>query len=154
MKRRIVAASLSVSALLLTSSAAGAISVKAAGKQYVADVASANEALKAFDSEINAWSNSTADAEGERQAASVLAALRTTQKNLLSQTWPRFVRGGVRFICEEDISSLEEDLQEIDGNSSLGNGAFQLTFRADSRTLDSDSFYIRKDLGLPSTGAF
>jgi hypothetical protein len=152
-KRRIVVTSLSVSVLLLTSSVAGAISIKAAGKQYAADVASANAALKTFDSEIGTWSNSTADAEGERQAASVLAALRTTQKNLLSQTWPRFVKSGVRFICEEDISSLVEDLQEIDANSSLGNGAFQLTFLADSRTLDSDSFYIRKDLGLPSSGA-
>jgi hypothetical protein len=152
-KRRNVVASLSLATLLLSSSTAGAINVKAAGEQYVRDVASANAALKTFDAEISAWSNSTADTEGERQAESVLAALRKTQRNLLSQTWPRFVKSGVVFICDEDISSLEEDLREIDGNSSLGNGAFQLTFRADSQTLDSHAFYVRKDLGLPSSGS-
>ncbi|MGB8178794.1 MAG: hypothetical protein WCF63_01340 [Acidimicrobiales bacterium] len=117
------------------------------------DVASANAALRTFDSEIRAWTNSTADAEGERQAASVLTTLETLQKNLLSQTWPHFVEGGVRFICEQDISSLEEDLRMIDNNSSLGNGAFQLTFRLDSRTLNSHAFYVRRDLGLPGSSA-
>jgi hypothetical protein len=142
-----------IATLLLSSSAAGAIGTKAAGEQYLKDVATANTALRTFDSEINAWTNSTADSEGEQQAASVLTALKTLRKNLLSQTWPRFVTGGVRFICEEDISSLEEDLRMIDSNSSLGNGAFQLTFRADSKTMDTDAFYIRRDLGLPSSRA-
>jgi hypothetical protein len=137
----------------LTSPTAGAISTKAAGRQYVQDVASANAALRTFDSEIRAWTNSTADAEGERQAASVLTTLETLQKNLLSQTWPHFVEGGVRFICEQDISSLEEDLRMIDNNSSLGNGAFQLTFRLDSRTLNSHAIYVRRDLGLPGSSA-
>jgi hypothetical protein len=152
-KRRNAVPVVVVATLLLTSLTAGAIGVKAAGRQYAEDVASANVALKTFNSEINEWTNSTADAEGERQAASVLATLKALQKNLLSQNWPRFVKGGVRFICQEDISSLEEDLREIGSNSSLGNGAFQITFRADSRTLDSDAFYIRKDLGLPTSGA-
>jgi hypothetical protein len=142
-----------VATLLFTSPTAGAISTKAAGRQYVQDVASANAALRTFDSEIRAWTNSTADAEGERQAASVLTTLETLQKNLLSQTWPRFVEGGLRFICEQDISSLEEDLRMIDNNSSLGNGAFQLTFRLDSRTLNSHAFYVRRDLGLPGSSA-
>jgi len=142
-----------VATLLLTSPTAGAISTKAAGRQYVEDVASANAALRTFDSEIRAWTNSTADAEGERQAASVLTTLETLQKNLLSQSWPHFVEGGVRFICEQDISSLEEDLRMIDNNSSLGNGAFQLTFRLDSRTLNSHAFYVRRDLGLPGSSA-
>jgi hypothetical protein len=137
----------------LTSPTAGAISTKAAGRQYVQDVASANAALRTFDSEIRAWTNSTADAEGERQAASVLTTLETLQKNLLSQSWPHFVEGGVRFICEQDISSLEEDLRMIDNNSSLGNGAFQLTFRLDSRILNSHAFYVRRDLGLPGSSA-
>jgi hypothetical protein len=152
-KRTIAVPVLAIAALLLTSSTSGAISVKAAGTQYLKDVASANAALRTFDSEISAWTNSTADAEGEQQAESVLTALKMLRKNLLSQTWPQFVKGGVRFICEEDISSLEEDLSMIDNNSSLGNGAFQLTFRADSKTMDSDAFYVRKDLGLPSSGA-
>jgi hypothetical protein len=152
-KRSIAVTGLTIATLVLSSSVVGAINMKAAGEQYVKDVASANVALKTFNAEIDAWSNSTADAEGERQAASVLAALQATQKNLLSQSWPRYVRSGVRFICEEDISSLEEDLREIDSNSSLGNGAFQLTFREDSKTLDSHAFYLRKDLGLPGSGA-
>jgi hypothetical protein len=142
-----------IATLLLSSTSASAIGIKAAGEQYLKDVATANTALKTFNSEIDAWTNSTADAEGEQQAASVLTALKTLQKNLLSQTWPRFVTGGVRFICEEDISSLEEDLRMIDSNSSLGNGAFQLTFRADSKTMDTDAFYIRRDLGLPISRA-
>jgi hypothetical protein len=37
----------------------------------------------------------------------------------------------------------------IDSNSSLGNGAFQFTFSADSKTIDSHAFYVRRDLGLP-----
>ncbi len=153
MKPRNVVPLVVVATLLLTSPTAGAISTKAAGRQYVQDVASANAALRTFDSEIRAWTNSTADAEGERQAASVLTTLETLQKNLLSQSWPHFVEGGVRFICEQDISSLEEDLRMIDNNSSLGNGAFQLTFRLDSRTLNSHAFYVRRDLGLPGSSA-
>ena len=153
MKPRNVVPLVVVATLLLTSPTAGAISTKAAGRQYVEDVASANAALRTFDSEIRAWTNSTADAEGERQAASVLTTLEALQKNLLSQTWPHFVEGGVRFICEQDISSLEEDLRMIDNNSSLGNGAFQLTFRLDSRTLNSHAFYVRRDLGLPGSSA-
>jgi hypothetical protein len=141
-----------IATLLLTSSTAGAISIRAAGQQYLKDVASANAELKTFDSEINAWTNSTADAEGEQQAVSVLTALGPLRKNLLSQTWPQFVKGGVRYICE-DISSLEEDLRMIDSNSSLGNGTFQYTFSADSKTIDSDAFYVRRDLGLPSSRA-
>jgi hypothetical protein len=126
------------------------MSLKAAGKQYLTDVAPANAALRSFESEIHAWTNSTPDAEGEQQAAPVFTALRTLRRNLLSQTWPRFVKGGVRFICDEDIASLEEDLSMIDSNSSLGNGAFQFTFSADSKTIDSDAFYVRRDLDLPS----
>jgi DNA-binding protein len=152
-KRKNVVPVLVIATLFLTSSTAGAISIKAAGKQYMKDVASANAALKTFDSEIKAWTNATADAEGEQQAASVLTALGTLRKNLLSQTWPQFVKGGVRFICEEDISSLVEDLHMIGGNSSLGNGAFQLTFRADSKITASDAFYVRRDLGLSSSRA-
>ena len=151
--KRAIAAAVVVFATLLVAPTAGAIGVKAAGRQYVKDVASANAALKTFDSQIKTWTNSTADAEGERQAESVLATLNALQKNLLNQTWPRVVKGGVRFICEEDISSLQEDLREIDNNSSLGNGAFQLTFREDSQTLDSDAFYIRRELGLPESRA-
>jgi hypothetical protein len=150
-KRAIVVPVLVIASLVVSSSTVSAIGVKAAGEQYLRDVATANAALKTFDSEIDAWTNSTADAEGEVQAKSVLTTLKTLQKNLLTQAWPRLVKGGVRFICQEDISSLEEDLRMIDNNSSLGNGAFQMTFRADSQTLDSDAFYIRKDLGLPSS---
>jgi hypothetical protein len=152
-KRTIVAAVVVSATLLLPASTVGAIGVKAAGRQYVKDVASANAALKTFNSQIKVWTNSTADTEGERQARSVLSTLNMLQRNLLSQTWPRFVKADVQFICEEDISSLQEDLREIDNNSSLGNGAFQLTFREDSHTLDSDAFYIRRDLGLPTSGA-
>jgi hypothetical protein len=150
-KRTSVIPVLIIGALVLATSNAGAISMRAAGKQYLSDVASADVALKTFDSEIHAWTNSTADAEGERQAASVLTVLEKAQENLLSQPWPRSVKGGVQFICKEDISSLEEDLREIDDNSSLGNGAFQLTFSADSRTLSLDAFYLRRQLGLPSS---
>jgi hypothetical protein len=152
-KRTIVVPILVVITLLLASSTASAISTRAAGEQYLKDVASADTALKTFDSEIKAWTNSTADTEGERQAASVLSVLVQLRKNLLSQTWPSSVKGDVRFIGEEDISSLEEDLRWIDSNSSLGNGAFQLTFRADSKTMDTDAFYVRRYLGLPSSGA-
>jgi hypothetical protein len=65
---------------------------------------------------------------------------------------PQSVKGGVRFI-REDISSLEEDLSSIDIISSRGNGTLQFTFSADSKTMDSDAFYVRKDLGLPSSRA-
>lgn len=153
MKRRHVLPFVVIATLLLSSATAGAISTRAAGKQYAKDVASANAALKTFDAQMGAWTNSTADAQGEREAAAVLETLNALQKNLLSQSWPQFVKGGVQFICEEDISSLQEDLREIDNNSSLGNGAFQLTFRADSHTLLSDAFYVRRELGLPSSGA-
>jgi hypothetical protein len=151
-KRKNVVPVLVIATLLLASSTAGAISVKSAAKQYLEDIASANAALRTFDSEINAWTNSTADAEGEQQAASVLTPLVTLRKNLLSQTWPQSVKGGVRYISE-DISSLEEDLRMIDANSSLGNGTFQFTFSADSKTIDSDAFYVRQDLDLPSSKA-
>ncbi|MGC1237788.1 MAG: hypothetical protein WA860_03250 [Acidimicrobiales bacterium] len=149
MKRTIVVPLLVIATLLLTSSMSSAMGLKSAGKQYLTDVAPANAALKSFESEIHAWTNSTPDAEGEHQAAPVFTALRTLQRNLLSQTWPRFVKGGVRFICDEDITSLEEDLSMIDSNSSLGNGAFQFTFSADSKTIDSHALYVRRDLGLP-----
>ena len=149
MKRTIVVPLLVIATLLLTSLTSGAMSVKAAGKQYLSDVAPANAALRSFESEIHAWTNSTPDAEGEQQAAPVFTALRTLRRNFLSQTWPRFVQGGVRFMCDEDIASLEEDLSMIDANSSLGNGAFQFTFSADSKTIDSHAFYVRRDLDLP-----
>jgi hypothetical protein len=152
-KRTFVVPVLVIASLVLTSSTSDAMSVKAAGRQYTTDVASANAALKTFDSQIHAWTNSTADVEGEQQAAPVLNALRALQKNLLIQNWPQYVEGGVRFICDEDISSLEEDLREIDNNSSLGNGAFQFTFLADSKTMNSHAFYVRRDLGLPSSKA-
>ncbi len=46
MKRVIVVPVLVIATLILTSSTSGAISNKAAGKQYLKDVASANAALK------------------------------------------------------------------------------------------------------------
>jgi hypothetical protein len=149
-KRTTVVPVVVIATLLLAPSTSGAISVKAAGQQYLKDVASANTALTTFDSEENAWTNSTPDAEGEQQAAPVLTALRTLQRNLLSQPWPQFVKGDVQYICEEDISSLEEDLNWIDGNSTLGNGTFQFTYGVDSKTIDSDAFYVRRYLDLPS----
>jgi hypothetical protein len=141
-----------IATLLLVPSTSGAMSIKAAGEQYLKDVAPAEAALKTFYAEEIAWTNSTPDAEGEQQAASVLAALETLRKNLQSQTWPQFVEGGVQYI-RWDISSLQEDLSWIDGNSTLGNGTFQYTFSNDSKTLDSDAFYLRRDLGLPSSRA-
>jgi hypothetical protein len=151
-KRAIVVPVLIIAALILTSSASGAISNKAAGKQYLKDVASANAALETFGSEINAWTDSTSDAEGQRQAASALTALVTLRENFLSQTWPRSVEGGVRYIGEEDISLLEENLRMI-GYTALGNGTFQFAFGVISKTMDSDASYVRKDLGLPSSRA-
>lgn len=153
MKRKIVVPVLVIATLFLTSSTAGAISNEAAGKQYMRDVATANAALKTFDSEIDAWNNSTVDIEGEQQAASVLTALGTLRKNFLSQTWPQFVKDDVRFICAEDISSLDEDLNQIDNNSSLGNGAFQFTFREDSKVTHLHASNVRRFLGLPSSSA-
>jgi hypothetical protein len=152
-KRQGVVPVLVIATLLLTSSTSGAISVKTAAKQYQEDVASANAALKTFDSEIDAWTNATPDAEGERQAASVLTLLETLRKSLQGQSWPKFVKGDIRFICAEDISSLQEDLHEIDSNSSLGNGAFQWTFRADTWVTNLDASNIRRDLGLPRSWA-
>ncbi len=153
MKRATAVPGLFFAAILVASTTAGAIGTRAAGQQYLKDVASADAALKTFDSDVHAWTNSTADSKGEHQAASTLRALVKAQKRLLSQTWPSSVNSGVRFICEEDISSLEEDLREIDGNSMLGNGAFKLTFSADSRTLAWDAYYVRRALGLPSSGS-
>lgn len=153
MERRNAVPVLVIATVLLASSTAGGISVKAAGKQYLKDVASANAVLKTFNSEINTWTNSTADAKGEHQAALALTALRTLRENFLSQTWPQSVKGGVRFICEEDISSLEEDLHQIGSNSSLGNGAFQFTFREDSKVTALHASNVRRDLGLPSSSA-
>jgi hypothetical protein len=149
-KRVIVVPVLVIATLILTSSTSGAISNKAAGN--LKDVASANAALKTFGSEINAWTNSTSDSEGQRQAASALAALVMLRQNFLSQTWPRSVEGRVRYIGEEDISLLEENLRMI-GYTALGNGTFQFAFGAISKTLDSDAFYVRKDLGLPRSRA-
>jgi hypothetical protein len=151
-KRAIVVPVLVIAALVLTSSTSGAISNEEAGKQYLKDVASANAALETFGSEIDAWTNATSDSEGQRQAASALAALVTLRKNFLSQTWPRSVEGRVRYIGEEDISLLEENLRMI-GYTALGNGTFQFAFGAISKTLDSDAFYVRKDLGLPRSRA-
>ncbi|HTB09504.1 MAG TPA: hypothetical protein VK704_06805 [Acidimicrobiales bacterium] len=151
MKRTLVGAVLVVATLLVASSAAGAIGMRAAGKQYLKDVTSVDAALKTFDSQIHAWTNSTKDVQGEREAKSLLSALVNVRFRLLNQAWPQSVKGGVVFICTQDISSLEEDLREIDSNSMLGNGAFQLTFSADSRTLALDAFYVRKDLGLPNS---
>lgn len=152
MKRSIVVSVLVVATLLLSSSTSSAISIKTAGKQYLRDVAPANAALKSFDSETNAWTNATPYAEGVQRAALVLTAIGKLRKNLLSQNWPPFVKGGVQYL-REDISALEADLSSIGSNTSLGNGTFQYTFSVDSKTMDSDAFYVRKDLGLPSSGA-
>ncbi|MGA2968505.1 MAG: hypothetical protein ABSE75_01720 [Acidimicrobiales bacterium] len=153
MKRISVVPVLFIATLFLTSSTAGAISTKAAAKQYMRDVATVNVALKTFDSEINAWNNSTVDIEGEQQAASVLDALGKLRENFLNQTWPQFVKSDVRFICAEDISSLDEDLNQIDNNSSLGNGAFQFTFHEDSKVTHLHASNVRRVLGLPSSRA-
>jgi hypothetical protein len=142
-----------VATALLMSSSAGAISTRSAGQQYLEDVASANTALRTFDSQIHSWTNFTADVQGEHEAASVLAVLQALQRNLLTQPWPQSIKGDVRFIGGQDIPSLEEDLRMISNNSSLGNGAFQLTFDADSQTIDAHAYYVRKDLGLPRSGA-
>jgi hypothetical protein len=153
MKRASVVLVLACATLSVVSSTSGAISLKAAGRQYLKDVAPANAALESFKAEISAWTNATPNALGERQAAAVLSALDTLQKNLLSQRWPHSIEGGVQFIVREDIASLEEDMNSVTANSSLGNGALQSTFRADTQTIDSDAFYVRRDLGLPSSGA-
>ncbi len=151
MIRRVLVPVLIVATLFAPSSIAGAITTRAASAQYVNDVAPANAALTSFTTEVNAWTNATPDAEGEREAASVLTALGTLQKKMLSQTWPPMVEGGVVFIVREDISSLDEDLDSISDNSSLGNGAFKLTWDADSKTVAWHAFYVRRDLGLPSS---
>jgi hypothetical protein len=152
-KRKSVVPVLVITTLFLTSSTAGAISTNAAAKQYMKDVASVNAALKTFDSQINDWNDSTANAEGEQQAASVLTALGALRKNLLSQTWPQFVKGDLRFMVKEDITSLDEDLHQIDNNASLGNGAFQYVFHLDSKVTYLHASNVRRVLGLPSSGA-
>jgi hypothetical protein len=139
-----------VATLLLASSGSATTSIKTASLQYLKDVAPADVALSSFDLEERAWNNATPDVEGEQQAAPVFRALGTLQRQLRSQAWPPSVKVGVQYI-REDIASLLEDLSEIDDNSSLGNGTFQITFCADSRTLDSDAFYLRQALGLPNS---
>jgi len=150
-KRIVVVLALVLPTLLLSSASSATTSMKAASAQYLKDVAAADVALTSFDLQERAWTDATPDVEGEQQAAPVFTALGTLQRKLRSQTWPLSVRNGVHYV-REDIASLEEDLSEIDANSSLGNGTFQITFSADSRTLESDAFYLRQALGLPSSG--
>jgi hypothetical protein len=134
--------------LILVSSAAGAtITKKAAGKQYLKDVAPTNTALTTFVNEAGKWGNSTTDAQAEQDATPAIKALRKLQGELLSQSWPTKASGDVRTLYKE-ISHLEASLLALAGITILNDGGWLSSFDSDVTTLSSDSNLVRHDLGL------
>jgi hypothetical protein len=149
MKSRIFVPLLTVAALFLTTSTAGAsISVKAAGNQYLKDVAPANIALGKFGKEASKWTSQTTDAQAEKEASPSITALRQLQNALLAQSWPTKAKGDVRTLIKI-ISPLEADLVSLGGLTVLGISSWESKFASDATNLGLDVNYVRHDLGLP-----
>lgn len=151
MKRVAYASAMLSVTLLLTSSTAGAsITKKAAGKQYLKDVAPLNTQITKFNAESDKWTSATTDAQGEKAATPLIAALRTLQNKLLSQSWPSGAKHDVRVLYNE-TSSLEADLLTISTISDLDSGSWASKFANDATKVGSDANIVRHDLGLPLT---
>lgn len=149
MKSRIFIPVLTVAALFLSSSTAGAsISLKAAGKQYLKDVAPTNAALAKFNAESSKWTNSTTDAQAEKEAAPVITALRKLQDALLVQSWPSKAKGDVRTF-NRAISPIEADLLALSTLTVLGGDNWVSKYTSNGSDLALDVNYVRHDLGLP-----
>jgi hypothetical protein len=151
MRTRLLAPLLLSLFLISSPSIAGAsISVKAAAKQYLKDVAPTNVILGKFGKEAGGWTNSTTDAQAEKEAAPVVTALRKLQNELLNQSWPARAKRDVRDLYTE-LAPMEADLETLDGISLLDVGSWESKFATDETTLSSDVNFVRHDLGLPLT---
>jgi hypothetical protein len=139
---------LSLTLLLVSTTAGASITKKAAGKQYVKDVAPLNVSISKFNSELLKWTNSTTDAQGENDAKPLITSMQDFQNKLLGQSWPSAAKHDVRVLYNA-ISPLEADLENISDASALNDGTFSSKFNMDSAVVGSDSNIVRHDLGLP-----
>jgi len=135
--------------LRLPSSTAGAsITIKAAAKQYLKDVAPYNAAHNKFSSEASKWTGSITYAQMGKEATPFIAASETFQQKLLSQSWPTKAKRDVRTFYNA-ISPLEADLVTLSGVSSLSIENWLSTYNTNNSTATSDANLVRHDLGLP-----
>ncbi len=148
MRRAVTLVFASLAILLVVSTAANAITVKAAAKQYLKDVAPVNSALTKFADQAGKWSDSTTDAQAENDATPAINALQKLQNELLSQSWPAKAKGDVRTLYKA-IPGLEANLFALSGITILNDGSWLSTFSTDSATIGSDSNIVRHDLKLP-----
>jgi hypothetical protein len=133
---------------LVSATAGASISTKAAGNQYLKDVAPTNLALGKFFAEASKWTNSTTDAQAEKDATPAVAALHKLQNTLLTQSWPKKAKSDVRTLYSA-ISPLEADLLTLGGISMNSVESWESKFNPDVTTMTSDVNFVRHDLGLP-----
>ena len=137
----------SLSFTLASSTAGASISVKAAGKQFLKDVAPLNATFAKFEPEASKWNNSTTEKQAEKDATPAIWAMRKFQANLLTQSWPKKARPDVRTLYS-GFSPLEADLEVLAQFSTLNVGNWETKFATDFTTLSSDDNFVRHDLGL------
>lgn len=124
------------------------ITVKAAGRQYLALVNPVNTTIATFVSQANGWSDSTTDAQAEADAQPVIKDLQNLQTGLLRDRWPSVARNDIKALVQS-IAPLVGDLEGLASLNLLSASSWETTFERDASSTGTAANIVRSDLGLP-----
>jgi predicted aconitase len=126
-----------------------ALTVKQAGRAFLADVAPVNSAINAFAADASIWSSSTTDAQAESDAAPVMSALQTLQTKLETTKWPGAAKQDVHALILA-VSPLQAALQNLATLNFLDVGSWEQSFTTAADGIKTADALVRVDFRLPS----
>lgn len=124
------------------------LTVKRAGKAFLADVAPLNAKITVFGAAATAWTSNTTDAQAEAAAAPVIAALTKFNSKMETTKWPSAAKQDVHSLVLA-VSPLEAGLQNLATLNFLDVETWLQSFTTATDGVATADGLVRSDLHLP-----
>jgi hypothetical protein len=124
------------------------ITVKAAGKQYLELVTSADTALATFLNQAGQWTSTTTNAQAVANAAPAVAAMETFQRALTVDRWPGDAKRDVKHLVTA-TGGVKGDLNGLATVNLANESDWAATFTRDASKVSTDIRAVGQDLRLP-----
>lgn len=120
----------------------------AAAQSYLASITRANSASDTFAREAAQWNNQTTDAQAEREALPVIAALQDLERRLLGTAWPAPTAHDAKTLASA-VAPVVDDLRGLARLNLAAASNWEATFARDATNVKAADKVLRRDLGLP-----
>jgi hypothetical protein len=122
---------------------------KEAGKAYLAAIAPANEAIKAFGKKAESWTNSTTGSQAAGDATPLNDALTALRPKLLTLATDYPAAATDLKALVTAYAPLQGDLENLVAVNQLNAASWLQAFTQHASATEAASAIVRSDLGLP-----